>query len=769
MNPTNATDCAWSELLDKQRLLWESGERPLIATLLANSPWEQDAEAQVDLIYNEIVIREDLQQVVPLEDYIARYPQHAVDLKLQFELHQALGNAALLGDQATLDTNRGIGEDSWPDRATPTERVLPSLPDYELSHEIGHGGCAVVYLARHRRLRRDVALKMFRPGYLPTARERLRFQAEAEASARLSHTNIVPIFEIGDVAGSPFLALELEAGGTLAQKLQLFPLSPRDAAELLEKLALAIQHAHDRQVLHRDLKPANILFAKDGTPKIADFGLAKLWDAGDENRDLSRTGEPLGTPRYMAPEQAAGNLTQIGPPTDVYALGTLLYECLTGGPPFVATGVADTLQKIRFDEPLSPLRLQPHLPRDLVTICLHCLQKEPSRRYLSAQELAHDLRRFLDGKPIHARPTPRWERLYKWCLRRPTEAGVIAVGLLSVAVVIGAVASSANREWQRINQLREEVASLITQGQQSLADEDHLKAQERFFEAWRITQSESDLADHLPGVSGWLDHSRRAADTQLWQTRILPREYDERRDDSLLTALLLAPRTPEIVPQAREAVNAVKEFIPSDSPTWEHEREFLTLLEADLVAVDQGDLAALELLLQAGKFHSRLYHSRLSDLYRRVNRDSAAEQSLTAASKCPPDKVPAAVLAAIRAIQEEDFNSALVLCEEIARQQPAHFAGRTMQGVCFLRLDRPGEARVALTACIAQRPTFPWSYYLRSQAFRALGQTTAAAADLAQAAALKPSPALNSLLLLASPPAAASQHSDAETGGESAL
>ena len=338
---------------------------------------------------------------------------------------------------------------------------------------------------------------MFQPGRRPSTRELARFHAEAEAIARLHHANIVQIFEIGQAHGKPYLALEWVEKGTLQQKLQDMPYMPRAAAELIETLALAIQHAHENHVVHRDLKPANVLFAADGTPKITDFGLAKILAAQDDQpQEATRSGEPVGTPRYMSPEQAAGKPDQIGPATDVYALGTMLYECMTGNVPFMSASVIDTVDKIRYEEPVPPRRLQRAIPRDLETICLNCLHKVPARRYASALALAADLRRFLQGEPIQARRTSAWERAWMWCRRRPAVATLLAA---SAGFVIGGLILFIIREHaerQRIAALRMEVAALMQAGQTALINGDGRVAKERFQDALAKVQAEPALGDH---------------------------------------------------------------------------------------------------------------------------------------------------------------------------------------------------------------------------------------------------------------------------------
>src|SRR5262245_13449314 len=324
--------------------------------------------------------------------------------------------------------------------AAPADRTLPKLPsssaatvagdgpvpprlgDYRILRRVGRGGMGVVYEAVQESLGRRVALKVLPgPGLSdPTLRE--RFRREAQATARLQHPHIVQLFEVGEHDGQPFLALEFVAGPSLAERLREAPQPPAAAAALVETLARAMHHAHQQGIVHRALKPANVLLAGGGgepaagaepsggshpplaayTPKVTDFGLAHPVDQGN----LTASGEVVGTPSYMAPEQARGKSKQrpVGPAADVYALGAVLYECLTGRPPFQGPSPMDTMMLVVSEEPVPPTQLQPRVPRDLETICLKCLEKEPARRYASAEALAEDLRRFQAGEPIVARP-----------------------------------------------------------------------------------------------------------------------------------------------------------------------------------------------------------------------------------------------------------------------------------------------------------------------------------------------------------------------------
>jgi formylglycine-generating enzyme required for sulfatase activity len=311
-----------------------------------------------------------------------------------------------------------------------------AVPGYEILKELGRGGMGVVYQARHLHLNRVVALKMILAGSHASEQDLQRFLGEAEAVAALQDPHVVQLYEFGQHEGLPYFTMEFVGGGSLADKLRGTPLTPGEAARLVEQLARGMACAHQRGIVHRDLKPHNVLLAEDRIPKITDFGLAKKVDAGG---GLTATGAVVGTPSYMAPEQAGGQGKHVGPAADVYALGAILYECLTGRPPFRAATMMETLQQVLTAEPAAVRQLQPGVSRDLETICHKCLRKEPHRRYASALELAEDLRRFQAGEPITARPVGVGERLLKWARRRPAAAAVVLVSVLvSLGIFVGA-------------------------------------------------------------------------------------------------------------------------------------------------------------------------------------------------------------------------------------------------------------------------------------------------------------------------------------------
>ena len=304
-------------------------------------------------------------------------------------------------------------------------KTLPQIPGFDILAVLGRGGMGVVYKARQHQLDRLVALKMILTTSHAGEAALVRFRTEAEAIARLQHPNIVQVFAIGEHEEKPYILFEFCPGGSLAQKIKGTPWPPADAARMVLTLARAIEAAHQKNIIHRDLKPGNVLLLEDGTPKITDFGLARKLD------DVSQTlpGAVMGTPCYMAPEQAAGKTSDIGSAADIHALGATLYELLTGGPPFKADTVPETLKQVMFRDPIPPSRLQ-KVPRGLETICLKCLEKEMPERYGSAQKLAEDLQCFLDGKPIAAQPLGVPGRAWKWCKRRPAVAGLSVVVLL---------------------------------------------------------------------------------------------------------------------------------------------------------------------------------------------------------------------------------------------------------------------------------------------------------------------------------------------------
>ncbi len=428
----------------------------------------------------------------------------------------------------------------------------PALPGYEILGVLGRGGMGVVYQARQVKLDRLVAVKMILAGGHAGAEEVARFRSEAQAVARLRHPNVVQIHEVGEADGHPFFALEFVEAGTLAGRIREAPLPARAAAQLVETLARAMHHAHGQGIVHRDLKPSNVLLAADGTPKITDFGLAKHIDA-DAGR--TPTGAILGTPGYMAPEQAAGKTQELGPAVDTYALGAILYELVTGRPPFRAETPLDTVLLVLHEEPVAPRFLQPKLPHDLETICLKCLEKEPARRYATAEALADDLRRFLDQEPIRARPTSRLERLGKWARRKPAAAALAGVSLLAALAVLASVALYARYEAQQAGiyqrqlkqireqeEVRERISRTVLQAQRHEAAGRWEAAQAELAKAREALDALPDLrADELRAeVRRRLAvvHRRLGEQAQRRQARQRWQDFQAPYEDALFNATL---------------------------------------------------------------------------------------------------------------------------------------------------------------------------------------------------------------------------------------
>ncbi|MFO0845489.1 MAG: protein kinase [Gemmataceae bacterium] len=370
-----------------------------------------DREEQIDhLLDRWQQLREEGRPITP-EELCREAPDLLPSLRLRIEAVSRI--EGLLGDPAPNATPPFRGRSSRETVIVGVAGPPQAPPGYELHSELGRGGVGVVYKAKQLGLKRLVALKMLLTGAHASAEDRRRFRREAETIARLAHPNIVQVYEIGEHEGRAFLALEFLDGGTLADRLREQPMPTPRAAELARTLAVAVEAAHRASVVHRDLKPANVLMTAAGVPKISDFGLAKRLD---DDRGRTGTGAILGTPAYMAPEQAEGR-GATGPGVDVYALGAILYECLTGQVPFRAATMFELLDLVRHADPVPPTRLNDKIPRDLETVCLKCLEKDPARRYATAAALADDLRRYLAGEAILARPVGLVERGWRWSRR----------------------------------------------------------------------------------------------------------------------------------------------------------------------------------------------------------------------------------------------------------------------------------------------------------------------------------------------------------------
>jgi tetratricopeptide (TPR) repeat protein len=461
-----------------------------------------------------------------------------------------------------------------------------AAPGHEVLGELGRGGMGVVYRARHVRLGRVVALKMVRAGALAGEAELARFRAEAEAVARLQHPNIVQVYEVGEDQGLPYFSLEFCPGGSLAARLNGTPVPAAAAAQVAETLARAMHVAHEAGVVHRDLKPANVLLvpsdrpeavalggaaAERFEPKVTDFGLAKRLDV--EGASLTQSGAVVGTPSYMAPEQAAGKNREIGPAVDGYALGAILYECLTGRPPFRAATPVETLLQVLGEEPVPPGRLNAGVPPDLETICLKCLAKEPARRYGSALDLAEDLRRFRQGEPIRARPVGRLERAGRWARRNPVAAGSLAAVVLALTAGTAVSTGFAVQAARQAGQARDsEARALTARADLERANADLTAERDRTraaleAEAKRRRQARAAL-DALTGqvVEGWLVRQKQLLPEHKEFLERALASYEEFARDTgqdeatragVAAAYLRVGRLHRLLGQAREAEAAL--------------------------------------------------------------------------------------------------------------------------------------------------------------------------------------------------------------------
>jgi WD40 repeat protein/tRNA A-37 threonylcarbamoyl transferase component Bud32 len=408
----------------------------------------QSASDSLSAVLTELLEVLEQGQAPDRKAWTSRYPQFAAELEEYFASREHLEPwAAPLRSVARVCAPTPRPEETPPPGERPDgpvpaarQRLAGFLPDYELLEEIGQGGMGVVYKARQKSLNRLVAVKMIRAGGLAPEGELRRFRNEAEAVASLDHPHIVPIHEVGQRDGQPYFTMKWMSGGSLADHLDRFLANPRAAVRLLVLVARAVHHAHQRGILHRDLKPSNILLDTEGQPQVTDFGLAKRLQ---ESATLTETGAIVGTPGYMAPEQASGKKGTITTATDVYGLGALLYAMLTGRPPFRGDTPLDTLIQVKEREPQPPSGVNRHVDRGVEMICLKCLEKEPDRRYGSAEALAEDLQRWLDGEPILGRPMRRSARLWRWCKRNRAVAALTATtGVLLTAGLVGLLVST---------------------------------------------------------------------------------------------------------------------------------------------------------------------------------------------------------------------------------------------------------------------------------------------------------------------------------------
>jgi tetratricopeptide (TPR) repeat protein len=743
LNPASAgadrSRASIDALLDDQSGCWRRGERPMAEVFLDRRPGLAfDADAALDLIYHEILLRGRCGERPALEEYARRFPQYAEQLRAHFEVHEAI-----LPEASPMPT--GVYADAPVGRP---EAETPSVEGYEVLGELGRGGNGVVYEARHTGLKRRTALKVLRGGPAADPREAARLRGEALALARIGHPNIIQIYEVGETGGRPYLALEFAPGGSLEARLLGAPQPARAAAALTETLARAVHAAHRAGVVHRDLKPGNVLFAEDGTPKIADFGLAKWLNADDAQ---TCTGDILGTPSYMAPEQARGRNAAVGPAADVYALGAILYELLTGRPPFEGETVWDTLGQVIGRDPAPPRQLAPKVPRDLETICLKCLHKDPTRRYGSADALAEDLARFLAGRPILARPTPAWERAWKWVRRRPAAAAGVAVALTLTAAL--AVAHEADLRTRLAHAEREAAVAdvdRLLQGVQGEANAGHWQeAGDQLHERAlaRLTAARASFPSdaRLDELAETADRLQKQIDGRLTDEARLRRFRALRHDVGFDATPFGGSNAGDRLRRTRAAVGeALRLFDLAPGCGAKPGLETPYFTAAEKKEIGEG---CCELLLELADAESAVPDGaadRVAALLDHAAR-LGVETPLIAARRAgrPADGLPALTLSFEWFLRGNDLCRAGRVAEARDAYQKAltvqhdHFGARYALGVCYLK-ERPQAdvrkahlllAREHLTRCIQQQAHRVWPYLQRAMAEDELGDAAAAEAD----------------------------------------
>jgi tetratricopeptide (TPR) repeat protein len=650
--------------------------------------------------------------------------------------------------------------DAHPVPGATTPADWPTIAGYDLLERLGEGGMGVVYKARHRGLNRLVALKMIRGGSQARAEHFSRFRVEAEAVARLRHPNIIQIYDIGEAGGLPFVALELLEGGSLDDRLAGTPQPGRETAELMITLAWAVHVAHQAGIVHRDLKPSNVLYTSDGILKVTDFGLAKRIDS-DEGQ--TESGQIMGSPSYMAPEQALGHSRDVGPAADVYALGAILYDMLTGRPPFKGETPMETIRQVIDDDPVPPSRLVPKVARDVETICLKCLHKEPSRRYESARALADDLTRYLRGEPIKARPIPFWVRGAKWARRRPVAAGLLALGVASSLGAIGTGLTYVRHEQSRSDwALQQQIAggravdrarkaeTLESLGESKVelsALRERIRAEpvrlrdlaSQVEETWKLIEDRiAKLEAQEAGLSRERTEKLRVqADRDRAQ-----RLHDLRTlvlyHETHFTGLGLADNQDAIRRGSRAGLDLFAASgsgdswmlgtLPSSlSPSVQAEivegcYELLLILAAAEPNPAQG-LRRLDQAARLRPLSTTAYHLRRAACLAAAGQGPAAEQERRRAQALQPTTAFDHFLIGREDYRRGDLRSALQHFNGALQLQPDHFWAQCLSALCLLQILEPIQARTRLTACLQRERDSAWLYLLRGFASNQIAGT----------------------------------------------
>jgi eukaryotic-like serine/threonine-protein kinase len=661
----------------------------------------------------------------------------------------------------------------------------PRIPGYEILGKLGEGGMGIVYKARQEGLNRLVALKMIVGGKQTRTDLLARFRIEAEAVARLRHPNILQIYDIGEAEGLPYVALELLEGGDLDDRLAGTPQPGRAGSELMATLARAVHAAHEAGIIHRDLKPSNILFGSDGIPRITDFGLAKRLESDSRQTE---TGQIMGTPSYMAPEQASGHTKSVGPAADIYALGAILYEVLTARPPFMGATPMDTVRQVIHDDPVPPSRLVPRVARDLETICLKCLNKEPQKRYASADDLADDLDRYREGNTIKARRTPILERGIKWSRRRPGRAMAGAVGLaLFLGSIVGGV-YYVNWKGNQVVQKQNRGVGLLADADRARGREEFVQVEDRMSGFLKDVEVEPKLEPILQQVAAkqkWVGEQLRILREQdtAKEREQAAQEYDHREHDRFRKFLELrqeaqlfaAVTGDQIVPDrlkklrtsAHEALAMYARDPRAADDAWVLAAPLPTPLSQDekarlrdgcydllLILTQEADPAeGLRILDRAVRLRPELtaaYHLRRADCLGRSGDVAGRDRSMRAAEQTKPETALDYFLKGRELAFRGRFADAIGPLNISVQRDRNQTSAHLLLAICYLSKQPKllSAARTSLDACIAGNPDLVGLYLLRASIIREEGSQAhgkeaadafeAAEADYRRALELKP-------------------------------
>ncbi|MFN0056561.1 MAG: protein kinase domain-containing protein [Planctomycetales bacterium] len=697
---------------------------------------------------------------------------------VNFQSPSAAGDAVPIppesGSDRTIIRSSDESEDGTGSVPSVPDAAAVSIDGYEVLGELGRGGMGVVYRARQSGLNRIVAIKMVIAGGHAGSEQLARFRAEAEAVAKLQHPNIVQVYDIGEQDGLPFFSLEYVDGMPLDKDLAGKPQPDATSARIIQTLAKAMQFAHEHGIVHRDLKPANVLLTKDGIPKISDFGLAKQLESDSSK---TRTGTIMGTPSYMAPEQGRGE-KQVGSLADVYALGSMLYEMICGRPPFLSATPLETLMRLLKEEPVPPSRLQPRVSRDLETICLKCLQKDPHRRYESAAALAEDLRRFQSGEPIQARPVGRPERAWQWCKRNPRIAAMSG----AIALLIGIVGVTLSVMGMRMARDRAAIAETRQQAQQRLEQATQAAAGGGFSRAQDLLQWSDPLLTTTPALA-----DVREELNQLGLQVAAHAEFRQRLDAARYLGLFGSAAG---LPKAQEACHELIELYDRIEqkkgdqrygwpPLYDRQRELLQedIFEAFLISAQvertanlSGDkssdlpeatrkaIAWLDraeqllpptkaLFVRRGGYHEILGNAELAkaDLERagEIDPKSAVDRfwhAFADYSRAEGFRQKGDLKSAVASYRE-----AIAGFARVVETRPENFWAYFTWATCHTILGNRFDALVGFTTCISLRPDAPWPYGNRGTVHMQLGETELALEDFNKAIELGPQDAANYL------------------------